>query len=165
MTPPPPGPFNLELGEVLKLGWIAYHGCCWGTFCISACCGLVGNPHLTAKVEVFAPLPTSTKIYIQRFFGSEWSAGGTAEGHRLQGAVPVPQRGERRAGLRPKGFGLGGRPGGRPPVVPFYPFLEEGSPTKTDKTERRGGPSEETVVRTLRNLPHPPGSSLNWQHD
>ena len=23
---------------------------CWETFCIFACCGVVGNPHLTAKI-------------------------------------------------------------------------------------------------------------------
>ena len=28
---------------------IMYHGCCWETFYIFAFCGLVGNPHLTAK--------------------------------------------------------------------------------------------------------------------
>ena len=38
-----------------------HHGCCWETFCIFAYCGLVGNPHLTAKNHFFAPLPTSTK--------------------------------------------------------------------------------------------------------
>ena len=27
----------------------AFHGCCWQTFYIFAYCGLVGNPHLTAK--------------------------------------------------------------------------------------------------------------------
>ena len=27
------------------------HGCRWETFCIFAYCGLVGNPHLTAKVQ------------------------------------------------------------------------------------------------------------------
>ena len=25
-------------------------GCCWETFRIFACCGLVGNPRLTAKI-------------------------------------------------------------------------------------------------------------------
>ena len=36
-------------------------GYCWETFCIFACCGFVGNPHLTAKIYFFAPLSTSTK--------------------------------------------------------------------------------------------------------
>ena len=27
-----------------------------------ACCGLVGTSHLTAKIQIFAPLPTSTKL-------------------------------------------------------------------------------------------------------
>ena len=36
------------------------HGCRWETFYMFACCGLVGNPHLTAIFFFFAPLPTST---------------------------------------------------------------------------------------------------------
>ena len=36
-----------------------FHGCCWETFYIFAYCGLVENPHLTAKLQFFAPLPTS----------------------------------------------------------------------------------------------------------
>ena len=40
-----------------------YHGCCWKTFNIFACCGLVGIPHLTAKIRFFAPLPKSTKLW------------------------------------------------------------------------------------------------------
>ena len=28
-------------------------GGCWDTFCIFACCGLVGNPHLAAKIIFF----------------------------------------------------------------------------------------------------------------
>ena len=34
--------------------------CCWETFYMFAC-GSVGNPHLTAKIHIVAPLPTSTK--------------------------------------------------------------------------------------------------------
>ena len=42
----------------------SFHGCCWETFYnIFAYCGLVGNPHLTAKVNIVAPLPTSTKLF------------------------------------------------------------------------------------------------------
>ena len=38
------------------------HGCCWETFYIFACCGLVVEiPHITAKIQIVAPLPTSTK--------------------------------------------------------------------------------------------------------
>ena len=37
------------------------HGCCWETFYIFAYCGLVGNPHPTANILTFPPLPTSTK--------------------------------------------------------------------------------------------------------
>ena len=32
-------------------------------FPIFACCGLVGNPNLTAKMSLFTPLPTSTKFF------------------------------------------------------------------------------------------------------
>ena len=39
----------------------AMHGCCWDTFYIFAYCGLVLNPHLTSKIQLFAPLPTPTK--------------------------------------------------------------------------------------------------------
>ena len=39
-----------------------FHGCCWETFYIFAYCGVVGNPHLTAKILIFAPLSTSTKL-------------------------------------------------------------------------------------------------------
>ena len=35
---------------------------CLGNMCICAYCGLVGNPHLTTKIYVFAPPPTSTKF-------------------------------------------------------------------------------------------------------
>ena len=42
------------------------HGCRWETIYIFAYCGLVGNPHLTAKISSFAPLSTSTKIIISR---------------------------------------------------------------------------------------------------
>ena len=38
-----------------------FHGCRWETFYIFAYCGLVGHPHLTAKIYIVAPLPTSTK--------------------------------------------------------------------------------------------------------
>ena len=37
------------------------HGGRWETFFVFAYCGLVGNPHLTAKILDLAPLPTSTK--------------------------------------------------------------------------------------------------------
>ena len=33
--------------------WAQCHGCCWETFYIFAYCGLVGNPHLTAKNYFF----------------------------------------------------------------------------------------------------------------
>ena len=39
----------------------SYHGC-WETVHIFAYCGLVGNPHLSAKNIFVAPLPTSTKV-------------------------------------------------------------------------------------------------------
>ena len=39
----------------------AKHGCRWETFYVFAYCGLVGNPHLTSKSYIFAPLPTSIK--------------------------------------------------------------------------------------------------------
>ena len=35
------------------------HGCCWDAFYMFACCSSVGNPHLTAKISIFASLPTS----------------------------------------------------------------------------------------------------------
>ena len=37
------------------------HGCCWETVYNVASCGLVGHPHLTAKIYFVALLPTSTK--------------------------------------------------------------------------------------------------------
>ena len=40
-----------------------FHGCCWETFYIFAYCGLVGDPHLTTKIDIVAPLPTSTKFH------------------------------------------------------------------------------------------------------
>ena len=40
-----------------------FHGCCWETFYIFAYCGLVRNPHLTAKFSIFAPLQTPTKVF------------------------------------------------------------------------------------------------------
>ena len=58
------------------------HGCCWETFFIFAYCGLVGNPHLTAKIQIFAPLPTSTKSIPQGwqgvYFG--WTTFGSWDG-------------------------------------------------------------------------------------
>ena len=45
----------------------AQHGCCWETFYIFACSGLVGNPHLAAKISICAPLPTSTKPKVKPF--------------------------------------------------------------------------------------------------
>ena len=43
-----------------------YHGCCWETFYMFAYCGLVGNPHLASKIQICAPLPTSTKLQALR---------------------------------------------------------------------------------------------------
>ena len=39
-----------------------------GNFFIFAYCGLVGNPHLAAKIYLFAPLPTSAKLRMHRHF-------------------------------------------------------------------------------------------------
>ena len=62
------------------------HGCCWETFYIFAHCGLVGNPHLTAKLIIFAPLPTSTK---QSWYGhKEKSARVGFAAKRIQNRVP-----------------------------------------------------------------------------
>ena len=52
---------NLSLEECKKKTRGTKHGCCWETWYIFAYCGLVGNPHLAAKIYLFAPLPTSTK--------------------------------------------------------------------------------------------------------
>ena len=47
------------------------HGCRWETFYIFAYCGLVGNPHFTANILMFAPFPTSTKTqWFQLSFGA-----------------------------------------------------------------------------------------------
>ena len=54
-------PFILDTGEAR---WL--HGCRWETFYILAYCGLVGNPHLTANIQIAAPLPTSTKTVAEK---------------------------------------------------------------------------------------------------
>lgn len=49
------------------------HGCCWEACYIFACCGLLGNIHVSARISVFAPFPMSTKnCYQQRFRASRW---------------------------------------------------------------------------------------------
>ena len=42
------------------------HGCCWETFYTFACCGLVGNPHSTAKIQVFAPSTKQCQVSLGR---------------------------------------------------------------------------------------------------
>ena len=46
-----------------------FHGCYWEAFDIFAYCGLVGNPHLAARIYFFAPLPASTKFW---WVGGAW---------------------------------------------------------------------------------------------
>ena len=55
-------PCRLSIGALFTPSAPFFHGWCWETFYMFACCGLVGNPHLTAKIYIFAPLPTSTKV-------------------------------------------------------------------------------------------------------
>ena len=47
--------------ENLKGDSFQHHGGCWEAFHIFAYCGLVGNPHLAARIYFFAALPMSTK--------------------------------------------------------------------------------------------------------
>ena len=44
--------------DAMELAWLLLGN----IYCIFAHCGLVGNPHLTAKIQVFAPLPTSNQV-------------------------------------------------------------------------------------------------------
>ena len=52
-----PGPELQPLSgeEEAWILWSTTHGCCWETFYIFAYCGLVGNPHLTAKFICLLP--------------------------------------------------------------------------------------------------------------
>ena len=40
------------------------HGCCWETFYIFAYCGLVGNPHLTAKIFFLLPFQRQPRCWV-----------------------------------------------------------------------------------------------------
>ena len=52
-----------------------FRGCRWETFYIFAYWGLVGTPHLPAKIQVFAPLPTSMKFLLVLMIVASASSG------------------------------------------------------------------------------------------
>ena len=64
-------------GDLMGFGLHAGHGFHEGcmviigknTFLLTV--GLVGNPHLTAEIQFFAPLPTSTKAVVRIVFVCE----------------------------------------------------------------------------------------------
>ena len=47
---PPAGSFLVLFGTLVYRAGSTNHGCRWEAFYIFAYCGLVGNPHLTAKI-------------------------------------------------------------------------------------------------------------------